>query len=120
LAQGHPERALEWYGRGQALESSVRSYDAFIVRALAALERRDEAEEIMARLEEESRQHYVRAEILAMGYAALGNFDRAFACLDRAFQTRSAGLIYFHLDPGYGPLRNDPRFGALVRRVGLK
>jgi len=120
LAQGHPERALEWYRQGQGLESSVRSYDAFIVRALADLNRGDEAEEILARLEEESRQHYVRSEILAMGYAALGNFDKAFASLDRAYQTRSAGLIYLHLDPGYKPLRGDPRYDELVRRVGLR
>jgi len=120
LARGQPERALEWYRKGQALESSVRSYDAHIVRALAALNRGDEAEEIMARLEEESRQHYVRAEVLAMGYAALGKSDSAFASLERAFQTRSAGLIYLHLDPGYQPLRGDPRFAALVARIGLK
>ena len=70
----------------------MRSYDALIVRALAPLGRRDEAEEILARLEEESRQHYVRAEILAMGYAAVGDLDRAFASLERAFQARSGGL----------------------------
>ena len=120
LAQGEPEQALQWYRKGQGLESSVRSYDAFIVRALADLNREDEAEEILARLEEESRQHYVRSEIVAMGYAALGNFDKAFASLDRAYQTRSAGLIYLHLDPGYKPLRGDPRFADLVRRIGLK
>jgi serine/threonine protein kinase/tetratricopeptide (TPR) repeat protein len=120
LAEGRPEQALEWYRRGQGLESSVRSYDAFIVRALAPLGRGEEAAEILARLEEESRQHYVRAEILAMGYAAVGDFDRAFACLERAFQAKSAGLIYLHVDPGYAPLRGDPRFGDLVRRIGLK
>jgi tetratricopeptide (TPR) repeat protein len=120
LAMGNAERALEWYRKGQALESSVRSYDAFIVRALASLDRRDEGEEILARLEEESRHQYVRAEILAMGYAAMGNADRAFACLDRAYQTRSAGLIYLHLDPAYQQLRADPRFGELVRRIGLR
>jgi hypothetical protein len=87
---------------------------------LAPLGRRDEAEEILARLEEESRRQYVRAEILAMGYAALGDSDRAFACLERAFQAKSAGLIYLHLDPGYAPLRGDARFGDLVRRIGLK
>jgi len=90
------------------------------VRALAALDRDDEAKEILARLEEESRQHYVRAEILAMGYASLGQLDSAFASLERAFQTRSAGLIYLHVDPGYRPLRADPRFGTLVERIGLK
>jgi hypothetical protein len=90
------------------------------VRALADLNRRDEGEEILARLEDEARQHYVRWEILAMGYAALGNFDQAFASLERAYQTRSAGLIYLHLDPGYKPLRGDPRYPELVRRIGLK
>jgi serine/threonine protein kinase len=120
LAQGQPEEALEWFRHGQGLDTSVRSYDAFIVRALAPLGRGDEAEEILNRLEEESRQHYVRAEVMAMGYAAVGDFDRAFACLERAFQARSAGLIYLHLDPGYAPLRGDARFGDLVRRIGLK
>ncbi len=98
----------------------MRSYDAMIVRALAALGQREEADAILARLEEESRQQYVRSEILAMGYAATGDFDRAFACLERAFQARSAGLIYLHLDPGYAPLRGDPRFADLVKRIGLR
>ena len=119
LGQGDPERALHWYRSGQALEASVRSYDACIVRALARLDRRDEAEEILARLEEESKQHYIRSEVLAMGYAALGNLDRAFELLERAYQTRSAGLIYFNVDPAYAPLRSDPRFADLVKRIGL-
>jgi tetratricopeptide (TPR) repeat protein len=120
LAQGRPEQALEWYRRGQGLESSVRSYDAFIARALAPLGRLEEAEEILKRLEEESRQHYVRAEVLAMGYAAVGDFDKAFASLERAFQARSAGLIYLHVDPGYEPLKSDSRYEALVARIGLR
>jgi serine/threonine protein kinase/tetratricopeptide (TPR) repeat protein len=120
LAQGDAEAALRWYRRAQSMEKSVRSYDAYIVRALAPLGRREEAEEILGRLEEESRQHYVRAEILAMGYAALGDLDRAFALLERAFQARSAGLIYLHLDPGYEPLHGDLRFHDLIRRIGLQ
>jgi serine/threonine-protein kinase len=120
LAQGKPEQALEWYQRGQKLESSVRSYDAFIVRALAPLGRGEEAVEILARLEEESKQHYIRAEILAMGYAALGELDKAFLLLERAYQARSSGLIYLHLDPGYEPLRQDQRYAELVKRIGLK
>jgi TolB-like protein/Flp pilus assembly protein TadD len=120
LAGGDADEALKWYQRGQALETSVRAYDACIVRALAPLGRRDEADEIMARLEDESLRHYLRGEILAMGYAALGEFDRAFACLDRAMRDRSSGLIYLHLDPGYAPLRSGPRFQALIQRIGLK
>jgi serine/threonine-protein kinase len=120
LAKGDAEQALDWFRRGQGLDTAVRSYDAMIVRALAALGRREEAEEILARLESESRQQYVRAEYLAMGHAAVGNLDRAFEALERAYQARSAGLIYLHLDPGYEPLRADPRYKDLVQRIGLR
>jgi TolB-like protein len=120
LAKGDAEQALNWFQRGQSLDTSVRSYDAMIVRALAALNRREEADEILARLEAESRQQYVRAEYLAMGHAAVGDLDRAFEALERAYQARSAGLIYLHLDPGYEPLRGDPRYKDLVRRIGLQ
>jgi adenylate cyclase len=120
LGLGKADEALKWYQSGQSLESALRSYDAFIVRALAALGEREEAEAILRRLEDLAATQYIRAESLAMGYAAVGNLDRAFACLERALADRSAGLIYLHLDPGYAPLRADPRFADLVRRIGLK
>ena len=60
------------------------------------------------------------AEFLAAVYGALGDPDEAFLQLDRAYADRSAGLIYLHLDPLYDPLRDDPRFGALVEKIGLK
>jgi TolB-like protein len=120
LAKGDAKLALDWFQRGQSLDTAVRSYDAMIVRALALLGRRDEAEEILARLEAESRQHYVRAEYLAMGHAAVGDLDRAFEALERAYQARSAGLIYLHLDPGYEPLRSDPRYKELIQRIGVR
>lgn len=120
LAKGDAEQALDWFQRGQSLDTAVRSYDAMIVRALAALGRREEADEILARLESASRQQYVRAEYLAMGHAAVGDLDRAFDALERAYQARSGGLIYLHLDPGYAALRDDPRYKALVQRIGLR
>ena len=120
LELGNPQLALEWFQRGQALDRAVRSYDAMIVRALARLDRLEEAEEIMARLEAESKQHYIRSEYLAMGHAALGNMDKAFESLERAYQARSAGLIYLHVDPGYGPLRGDSRYGDMIARIGVR
>jgi tetratricopeptide (TPR) repeat protein len=119
LGLGRPQEALEWYQRAQSQEAAVRSYDAFIVRALAALGEKDEAEAILTRLEKESANQYIRAESLAMGYAAVGDADRAFTCLERALQERSAGLIFFQADPGFAPLARDPRYPALARRIGL-
>jgi hypothetical protein len=98
----------------------VRSYDAHLVRALAALGQTDEAQAILDRLEAEAKEHYLRSEVIAMGYAAVGDSDRAFACLTEALQARSAGLIFVHLDPGYTPLRGDPRFAEIVTAVGVR
>jgi len=120
LALGKAEDALKWFQRGQSLPSAVRSYDAHIVRGLAAALELEEARAIMERLEKEAEQRYVRGEIIAMGYAALAEFDQAFAWLDRGLEERSAGLIYLHLDPGYEPLREDPRFAELVGKVGVR
>ena len=55
-----------------------------------------------------------------MGYAAVGDLDKAFGSLERAYQARSAGLLYLHLDPGYEPLRKDARYADLVKRIGIK
>jgi adenylate cyclase len=57
---------------------------------------------------------------LAALYGALGEPDDAFRHLERAYAERSAGLIYLHLDPMYDSLREDPRFQAMVERIGLK
>jgi eukaryotic-like serine/threonine-protein kinase len=119
LAKGDAEGALSWYRRAQSLERAPRSWDAMIVRALAALGQNDEADAIMARLEDQSRKQYLRAEIIAMGYAGSGHIDQAFASLERAYQARSAGLLYLHRDPAYDPLRGDPRYADLVKRIGL-
>jgi TolB-like protein/Flp pilus assembly protein TadD len=120
LALGQGEESLKWYRRGLSLETSVRAYDAMLVRPLASLGQLEEAWPILERLEASAREGYVRAEILAMGYGAAGEFDKAFECLDRALGARSAGLIYLHLDPGYLPLRSDPRFAELVKAVGVR
>jgi len=120
LALGDAGEALKCFQHAQSLKAAIRSYDALIVRALAAVDQREEAEAIMQRLEDESKQQYIRQEALAMGYAALGDVDRALQCLDRALMERSAGLTYVHIDPGFDALRGDPRFAALVERVGVR
>jgi serine/threonine-protein kinase len=120
LALGRPDEALRELRKGQSLRTAARSYDATIVRALAALGDVEEGQAIMDRLELQAKLEYLRGEVLATGHAALGNLDAAFACLDRALSAHSAGLIYLHLDPGYEPLRADPRYLPLLQRIGVR
>jgi serine/threonine-protein kinase len=61
----------------------------------------------------------VGAYQVAMIYSALGEKDQAFEWLERAYQERSFFMTWLNVDPQVAPLRSDPRFAYLVRRVGL-
>jgi TolB-like protein/DNA-binding winged helix-turn-helix (wHTH) protein len=56
---------------------------------------------------------------IAVVCGALGENDRAFRWLKRAYRDRSAALIYLKVLPLFDPLRNDPRYSAMLRRVGF-
>ncbi len=114
-----PDAGLESLRRS-AEASYSPSFDAFRAYGLAAAGREEEARRVLEELSSEGRPSYVRAEFLAAAHGMLGDRDEAFRQLDRALEARSAGLIYLHLDPLYDPLRDDPRFGALVEKIGLE
>jgi tetratricopeptide (TPR) repeat protein len=61
----------------------------------------------------------VGAYEIALVYAGLGEKDLAFEWLERAYNERDKGLISLKVDPPLDPLRSDPRFQDLVRRLGL-
>jgi serine/threonine-protein kinase len=119
LELGDVASALEQYRRAQALEGSVPSYDAFVARGLALSGEVDKARRILTGLVERAQERYIRPEVLAVGFAALGDTDEAFAQLELALTARSAGLVYLGVDPMYRPLRDDPRFARLMSEVGL-
>ena len=53
----------------------------------------------------------------ALLYTGLGQRDSAIRYLERAYQERSTVLAYLPIDPRLAPLRDDPRFLALTRRL---
>jgi len=61
----------------------------------------------------------VQPTSLAAQHAVLGNRDAAFERLERAFDERTRALVWIAVDPQYDPLRHDPRFDTLLRRMGL-
>jgi eukaryotic-like serine/threonine-protein kinase len=57
--------------------------------------------------------------VLAMFYTRLGDHKRAMDYLERAYQEHSGDMVFIRAEPCYAPLRDEPRFRALVRRIGL-
>ena len=87
--------------------------------AYATAGKRREAEDIIRRFREISKTEYVMAYHLALIYAALGEKDKAFAELEKAFAERDYLLPRIKVEPFLDPLRDDPRFQDLIKRMGL-
>jgi TolB-like protein/Flp pilus assembly protein TadD len=80
---------------------------------------RDQAGKILVKLDQMRQQGLVPSASVAILYGALGESNQAFALLDKAYDEREPQLTYLKAGRRFDPLRNDPRFSQLVRRVGL-
>jgi TolB-like protein len=87
--------------------------------AYARMGREAEAREMIFELQKHVQNTGIGRYEIALVYAGLGEKDEAFAWLEKSFAARDKGLIYLKIDPPLDPLRSDPRFQDLVRRVGL-
>ncbi len=93
---------------------------AHLARAYTLAGKRREAQATMAKLNQLSKKinnssAYERATV----YLALGEKDRAFKELQRAYEERSNQLLWIGTDPSLDELRSDPRFHVLLRRMNL-
>ena len=75
-----------------------------------------EARRILDRLLEQSRREPIPALAIAQIYIGLGDKDRAFEWLERTVEQRDLDLT-LQYDSLYGPLRSDPRYVHLLRRM---
>jgi serine/threonine protein kinase/tetratricopeptide (TPR) repeat protein len=80
-----------------------------------------EAQKVLDQLNELSKQKYVLALYRAGIYAGLGERDKAFEWLEKSYADRSIGVGFGTIvDPMFDPLRSDPRFQDLLRRMNLQ
>jgi TolB-like protein/DNA-binding winged helix-turn-helix (wHTH) protein/Flp pilus assembly protein TadD len=90
-----------------------------LIWAYAHAGRRADALQLLSELKKRQQTGYVPAGAFVNAYLGLGDNDEAFAWFERAYEEQSNILIYIKVFPLYDPLRGDPRFQDLVRRVGL-
>jgi len=90
-------------------------------RAYAMAGRMAEAQKVLDQLSARSKQRYVAPKGPALIYAALGEKEKAFEWLEKSYQDHSLGVgPSIKSFPGFDPLRSDPRFAALMRRMNLE
>jgi len=78
------------------------------------------AQVILNGLIETSKEGYVPSIAFANIYIGLGDNDNAISWLEKAYEERSNFLIYLNTNPIYDPLRLDPRFVELVKKMGFE
>src|SRR5437773_834340 len=106
------QKAIDLSGRGaNGIASLGHAY------GLAG--RRGEALKILLELEERAKKSYVSSYQIALVYLGLHRNDEALKQLENAYQEHSTLLTYLKMDPRVDPLRSDPRFEDLLRRIEL-
>jgi TolB-like protein/tetratricopeptide (TPR) repeat protein len=118
--KGEYSRAIEAFHKvGSKSDSRGATVLAAIGFAHAKAGRRDEAIDVLTRLEDLSAREYVSLYDLALLHLALDNKDRAFVQLSKAYDDYSSFLPFLNVDARLDEVRTDQRFLTLVQRMNL-
>jgi tetratricopeptide (TPR) repeat protein len=125
---GRAYEQMGMYPRAQQAYQSILAFAphdpallALLGHLYAVSGRHAAAREIISQLQQmnTNKDRYVSSLYVALIYIGLGEKDQAFAWLDKAYAERCEYLVYLPTEPMADPLRSDPRFDALLKRLRL-
>jgi adenylate cyclase len=119
LFNGMPQRAIEEMETAERLNPDDSYALGYLGYGYAVTGRRADALKILRRLDEMAKHRYVSRFAHVYIYAGLGDKDKTFEWLEKAYQERSDSLAWFRFDPESKNLQSDPRFAALMRKIGF-
>lgn len=119
VQMGRRREALAAYDKTREIAGDTPQVAAYRAHALAAAGRKSEALAALDALQQRALRQYVPPYDIALIYTGLGEREQAFAWLEKAYTDRSSDMIYFKVEPMLAPLRSDPRYQNLLRRMRL-
>ena len=117
--KGMHEEAIKELQKAIAIGGRTSSVLAVLGHAYATSGKPAEAQKMLAELNEMSKTTYVSPWDMAILYVGLGDKDRALEQLNKAYEDRAGWIIDLKVEPILDPLRSDPRFVDLVRRMNF-
>jgi tetratricopeptide (TPR) repeat protein len=111
--------AIATLEKAVALSNRSPSQLGALGRVYGLAGRRREAQRVLDELLALSRRRYVPPRSLTTVYEGLGDSDKAFEWLEKCYQERANTMIWLNVEPLDLPLRADPRFHDLLRRMGF-
>ncbi len=119
VARGAPQDAIADIQKELEKPGLKTVKKLMLAYACAAAGRKEEANGLLWEVEAKLAGDNRLALLSALLFTALDLKDRAFQELHRAFEAREPGLLFLKVAPWLDPLRTDPRYGALVEKLGL-
>ena len=116
--RGLIDEAITEYQRAFQVEDAM-VIKAALGHAYAIGGREEEARAILAASASASDGKRLSPYDCAIIHTALGEVEKAFACLEQAYEIRSEAVVWLKVDPRLDPLRANPQFIDLMQRVGL-
>jgi len=115
---GQIPEAIAELRKASELEGSPKNLAA-LGHAYAMAGKRAEALKVLEELRELAKRRYVSPHEIALVYAGLGDKEQAVRWLEKAYADRSGALIQPNIESRFDALRQDARFAALIKRIGL-
>jgi tetratricopeptide (TPR) repeat protein len=110
--------ALAAFEKAAAISRDVISL-AYLAHAYGRAGQRSAAQALLAELLDRRQREYVPEFALALAHTGLGDLDRALESFERCYEERDSRLFWLPFVPCFDPLRSDPRYDELVRRLAL-
>jgi TolB-like protein/Tfp pilus assembly protein PilF len=120
IANGQAKEAIPVLEKTLSVSDRSSAVMGVLIRAYAHAGRRTDALRLLEELKRRQQTSYVPAAAFVNAYLGLGDNEQAFAWFERAYQEKSNILQFLKVHPFFDPVRNDPRFVDLVRRVDLE
>jgi len=119
IANNQPAEAIPVLEKALFLSNRSPAVMGVLVRAYAHAGRRSEAMRLLAELIQRKEAGYIPAAAFVNAYLGLDDKEQAFYWLEQAYKEQSNILQFLKSHPYFDPIRSDPRFAELLRRVGL-
>ncbi len=111
--------AVAEYQRAVALDKDSPRYVAMLGSAYATAGKRSEALQILSDLQELSKRKYVDPVLRVYLLASMGRKEEAIAALESGYEDHSYLMRWLKVQPNFDPIRSDPRFQDLLRRMNF-
>ena len=120
LALGRQSEAIAAFEKAVKFDGRSSNGLGELGYGYASTGRRQDALAILKEIEERYAQKKAKSVDLAIVFVGLGDKDKAFELLEKDFKARDGDLALIRWKPFWAPLRDDPRYDSLIRRMGLK